>query len=63
MTLTTYGNLAAVQVLLSSGARTELQDQNGRSALDYARQALKTYNDHFWTPELKQVVALLEGRQ
>jgi len=63
MTLTTYGNLAAVQVLLSSGARTELRDQNGRSALDYARQALKTYNDHFWTPELKQVVALLEGRQ
>jgi hypothetical protein len=63
MTVTTYGNFAGLQVLLNSGARTELRDQNGRSALDYAHQALKTFNDHFWTPELVQVVTLLEGRQ
>jgi Domain of unknown function (DUF6438)/Ankyrin repeats (many copies) len=63
MTVTTYGNIAALRALLNSGARPELRDQNGRSALDYARQSLKTYNDHFWTPELMQVVAVLEGRQ
>jgi len=63
MAVTTYGNLGALRALLESGARPEITDKAGRSALDYARAALKKYYDHFWTNELRQVVTVLEARE
>lgn len=63
MTVTTYGNVRALRVLMESGARPELRDKAGRSALDFARTALKNSRDRFWTSELQQVVAILEAKQ
>lgn len=63
MTVTTYGNVAALQLLLESGARPELRDQNGKSALDYARQSLKTVGDRYWADGLRTMVTILSARK
>jgi len=63
MAVTTYGNVGALCALLESGARPQIKDNDGRSALDYARTALKKYYNHFWTPELRKLVKVLEARQ
>lgn len=63
MAVTTYGNVGALRVLLDAGARPEVKDNAGRSALDYAHEALKKYNDHLWTPELRKLVKALESLQ
>lgn len=62
MAVTKYGNVAALNLLLSSGARAGLRDRNGKSALDYARQSLKEFNDNAWTDSLKEIVAILQER-
>ena len=62
MALTTYGNTQAVKTLLDAGEQVNAKDNNGMTALDHARNALKKYNDHSWTDELRELVALLEQR-
>lgn len=60
MAVTTYGNVGAVRLLLNSGALANLRDRDGKSALDYARESLKKFNDNTWTDELKKIVAVLQ---
>ena len=62
MAVTQYGNVGALSLLLTSGARRDLRDEDGKSALDYARESLKKFNDHSWTDGLKKIVAVLEER-
>jgi ankyrin repeat protein len=63
MAVTTYGNVDALRVLLELGAQPSVKDQSGELALDYARRALKKYYDHFWTPELREIVSVLEAQK
>jgi hypothetical protein len=63
MALTTYGNVSAVRVLLDAGANSKLRDQYGLSALDRARQSLKSCGDRWWGPDLDQIVAILAKDQ
>jgi len=63
MAVTTYGNNDAARALLDSGARPELQDSQGRTALEYARSAVRKYNDRFWTAGLWEIVKTLEARK
>jgi ankyrin repeat protein len=60
MALTTYGNMEAARVLLDAGAQANAKDNEGMTALDHARNALKKYYDNFWTEELQQLVKMLE---
>lgn len=62
MAVTQYGNVGALTLLLTSGARRDLRDEDGKSALDYARESLKKFNDHSWTDGLKKIVAVLQER-
>lgn len=63
MAVTAYGDVGTLHVLLDAGARPEVKDNAGHSALDYAHEALKKYNDHLWTPELRKLVKVLESLQ
>jgi len=63
MAVTTYGNVASLEASLDSGANPQVRDESGKSPLDYARQALKTYGVSSWGPELDEIVEILEKRQ
>ncbi len=51
------GDLARVQLLLRHGARADLQDSNGMTALDFARKKLEELPSD---PGRKEIVRLLE---
>lgn len=62
MAVATYGNVAALRLLLDSGARADLRDRDGKSALDYARQSLKQFNGTIWTDGLQETVRTLQAQ-
>ena len=52
------GNAQAVRLLLEHGARIDVKDSKGRTALDLARETLQKTP----SPEAGQIVSMLEGR-
>jgi hypothetical protein len=63
MAVSKYGSLGALRELIAGGAQPDVKDNNGRSALDFAREALAQAQERFWTDELKELVAVLETQR
>jgi hypothetical protein len=59
MTVTTYGNIQAMNALLEAGARTDVRDSRGRSPFDYATDSLAAFSMHSWANDVREMVAIL----